>query len=206
MKDSLYFCSIDADMNVMRNTLLAADTLAFGNVRLLESSRDGLGLLYTKLDSAWMILAPGADATRRTRPIIDGFGALLSSHPTAADASGALWVAYRGASMDAAPAWLLRIPPLTEGAPAHPATLTLQAFPNPATKDATLRFQLPAEQSVIITVHDLLGREVRRVADWPAVAAGTYTLALHLDGLAVGSYFVHLRGSGGEAQVAIGVR
>ncbi len=82
-------------------------------------------------------------------------------------------------------------------APAVPQAYELsQNYPNPFNPSTTIRYALPVASRVRLTVHDILGREVARLADevhaagfvtatWaPQVASGTYLL--RMDATAIG--------------------
>jgi hypothetical protein len=64
--------------------------------------------------------------------------------------------------------------------------------PNPASRQATLRFSVPAATSVRIGVYDLLGRQVATVADGRR-EAGRHEQQMDLSGLPSGTYFLRLR-------------
>jgi hypothetical protein len=65
-------------------------------------------------------------------------------------------------------------------------------YPNPFNNNATLSFTLAAPATMFVTVHDLLGREVTRLADGP-FSAGVHYLAIDGQGLASGIYWIELR-------------
>ena len=55
---------------------------------------------------------------------------------------------------------------------AAPARASVQAFPNPFRPSVAIRFSVPQEQSVSVSVVDPLGREVKRIADgWMSAGA-----------------------------------
>jgi hypothetical protein len=64
--------------------------------------------------------------------------------------------------------------------------------PNPASRQATLRFSVPAATSVRIGVYDLLGRQVATAADGRR-EAGRHEQQMDLSGLPSGMYFLRLR-------------
>lgn len=73
-----------------------------------------------------------------------------------------------------------------------PAVATLGVpYPNPARAQTTVRFGLPAEGPVRLTVYDALGRRVADLADG-TLAAGWHTATLATAGLAGGVYLVRL--------------
>jgi hypothetical protein len=75
-------------------------------------------------------------------------------------------------------------------------TAILSASPNPFNPSTNIRFVMSSSGSVRLTLHDLLGREVRTVLDGPA-SAGEHILTLNAGSLASGSYFLRIiqRGS-----------
>lgn len=64
-------------------------------------------------------------------------------------------------------------------------------YPNPFAAQATVRYTLDRSAHVTLTVLDVRGREVRRLAD-ASRAAGTHTETLDASGLSNGVYFVTL--------------
>jgi hypothetical protein len=63
----------------------------------------------------------------------------------------------------------------------------LPAFPNPFNSSTTLRVALPEEQRVVITIHDMLGRETATIAD-EICALGYHNFVWNAQGAASGSY------------------
>ncbi|NBC87341.1 MAG: S8 family serine peptidase [Bacteroidetes bacterium] len=73
-----------------------------------------------------------------------------------------------------------------------PGEVTLHApFPNPAQRDATLRYELPEDGPVRIQLFDVLGRRVLTVLD-ATETRGEKSVTLSTDRLAPGLYFVRL--------------
>lgn len=81
---------------------------------------------------------------------------------------------------------------------ATPPPLTLSIAPNPAVRDATIRFELLQAGAVRMTAYDMLGREVARLVDG-TLPAGPHTVQLTLRGLAPGAYLVRLETEGQAA-------
>jgi hypothetical protein len=76
----------------------------------------------------------------------------------------------------------------SESKPAVPGQFALfQNYPNPFNSSTIIPFQLPRECDVRITVYDLLGREVLRIAD-RRFPAGFYRLSLATESLSSGEY------------------
>jgi len=71
----------------------------------------------------------------------------------------------------------------------------LQNYPNPFNPATTLAFRVPTAGRVVLTVYDLLGREVRTLVD-DRLAPGTYRVQYNAGGLASGVYFARLDGGG----------
>ncbi len=79
---------------------------------------------------------------------------------------------------------------------ATPVTMTLdQNYPNPFNPTTTIGFALAEDGDVQLTVHDMLGREVARLADGPRTA-GSYRVQFDASGLAGGVYTYTLRSGG----------
>ncbi len=79
---------------------------------------------------------------------------------------------------------------------APPNQLTLHSpFPNPARRQARLRFETPRPTEVRVAVYDLLGRQVKTLVDGH-LDAGRHTELLPVSSLVPGMYFVRLRGNG----------
>jgi hypothetical protein len=65
-------------------------------------------------------------------------------------------------------------------------------FPNPATQRATVRYEVPHQTTVNITVYDVLGRRVETVVDGP-VPAGRAQETVQTAQWAPGTYFVRMQ-------------
>lgn len=83
-----------------------------------------------------------------------------------------------------------------ESAGDHPSQLPLEfgiasVFPNPFNSVAEIRFTLDRPGLAIVTIFDLLGREVKRIETW-ADAPGHYQVSWQAD-VASGLYFAELR-------------
>jgi hypothetical protein len=74
-----------------------------------------------------------------------------------------------------------------------PRTSSLRAvYPNPASRSATIEATLARPGALSVRVLDLLGREVRVLADGPA-QAGRHELTLDTHALPSGVYVVQMR-------------
>ncbi len=71
-----------------------------------------------------------------------------------------------------------------------------QNYPNPFNPATTIRYYLPKRSRVRVSVYDLLGREVVRLADEPE-EPGTHTIRFDAGGLSSGVYIYRVLGSGG---------
>ena len=67
-----------------------------------------------------------------------------------------------------------------------------QNYPNPFNPETVIRFALPASVEVKLVVYDLLGREVKRIAEG-TYAAGPHEVRFSGVGLASGNYFYRLQ-------------
>lgn len=66
-----------------------------------------------------------------------------------------------------------------------------RAYPNPFTSAIDIELQLAARSEVSLVAYDLLGREVERLVDGSR-EAGTMRITWRPEGLAAGSYLLHL--------------
>jgi len=81
-----------------------------------------------------------------------------------------------------------------EPAPAPPLTFYLeQNYPNPAVGETTVRFSVPSDQSVTLTLTDALGRRIRTVESG-IVERGTHERVMSTANLPAGRYFLRLAG------------
>jgi hypothetical protein len=84
------------------------------------------------------------------------------------------------------------------GGGAETGGMLLQAYPNPATESATIRFALPnAVANATLLVTDAKGREVARLVDGETLQAGEHVAFLKTGELASGTYFYTLRTASG---------
>ena len=91
------------------------------------------------------------------------------------------------------------ITPDEEGV-ADASGLALAAYPNPATRAATVRFTLDAGQDVRLEALDVLGRRVALLVEGPQ-SAGPHSIALDTSALPAGVYVLRLS-AGAETRVA----
>lgn len=82
-------------------------------------------------------------------------------------------------------------PPNAE--PAADDLITLSCYPNPSRKQATVQFTLPREGIVHLSVMDVNGKLVHRLAAGEYYNAGIHFVTLHADLLQSGFYFIVLR-------------
>lgn len=74
----------------------------------------------------------------------------------------------------------------------NPAELIAHnSYPNPFSDAVTIRYDLPAEYSVVVKVYNELGQEVRTLADGPQ-APGTQQVTLDGSDLEIGQYFYNI--------------
>ncbi len=84
----------------------------------------------------------------------------------------------------------------------EPVTVALQTaqpellptYPNPTRGPATIRFAVPEQQAVRLTLYDIMGRRVRVLLD--TEVEGRTETSLRLDGLASGTYFLRMQTDG----------
>jgi hypothetical protein len=70
----------------------------------------------------------------------------------------------------------------------------LGTYPNPARRQATVRYALPEKQETTIRLYDVLGRQVRTVVS--EQKEGRHERMLDVSGLSNGVYFLRLRSGG----------
>ena len=76
------------------------------------------------------------------------------------------------------------------------------AYPNPMTRGAAIGFSLKDPGLATITLHDLLGRELR-ILEKSYFDAGKHQVSISTDGLAGGTYFVMLTANGSSVSEKI---
>lgn len=74
----------------------------------------------------------------------------------------------------------------------------LVVFPNPTSGEATMAFQLPAEQSFVFRIFDTSGRMIYSREDLGI--AGENYMPLQLDGLAPGVYLIDFQSENWKVQ------
>ena len=216
-RDILYMRHFDPAMTAQRLERLANDSPydethpPFDDgIVLLRTKHDGLCLLHARASALWLFGKLEAGPRSPQLLAVDRVGYLLQDRPAACDSTGAMWFAYRQSYADDQPVGtlLLRIPPGTVPVARvdAPDAFALHCFPNPATTDASVRFNLPTEQTVTISVHNILGREVLRAADGREYSSGTHVLPLRVAELARGVYSVRMHAARTEAWTTLILR
>jgi hypothetical protein len=81
-------------------------------------------------------------------------------------------------------------PPPVEGTPAD--FFLDENYPNPFNPTTTIRYSLPRDVRVTITVYNMLGQQIKSLVD-AFQSAGTYDVALDLQGFAAGMYLYVLQ-------------
>ncbi len=75
-------------------------------------------------------------------------------------------------------------------------TSSFNAYPNPASNNATISYTLNKSGNVRIVVTDIMGREVMNMNQGSQVAGGTYTVNMNTANLSNGTYFYTLSVNG----------
>jgi uncharacterized delta-60 repeat protein len=83
--------------------------------------------------------------------------------------------------------------------------LHIDCYPNPFTGSATIRYNLPASSEATLKVFNLLGKEVRVLADG-RLQAGNHSMPFNADGLKAGIYFLRLTNNENQVTRKIIVR
>jgi hypothetical protein len=71
------------------------------------------------------------------------------------------------------------------------AQLYIDCYPNPFTSSATISYNLPANSEATLKVFNLLGKEVRVLAEG-RLQAGNHSMPFHAERLKAGIYFLRL--------------
>ncbi|HNW60666.1 MAG TPA: T9SS type A sorting domain-containing protein [bacterium] len=86
---------------------------------------------------------------------------------------------------------------------AVPGSFTLEpSYPNPFNPETTIRYQLPEEMAVRLSIYNLFGQEVVRLVDGEE-AAGAHALRWNAEGMPSGIYLVRLTAGGETAMQRI---
>jgi hypothetical protein len=72
-----------------------------------------------------------------------------------------------------------------------PYAICLQVYPNPVTKKCNIRYTLPQNMNVHITLYDATGRLVKEIIN-ARQNAGKYQKAINMSNLAQSVYFIRL--------------
>jgi hypothetical protein len=76
--------------------------------------------------------------------------------------------------------------------PLHPESISLsQNYPNPFNPGTRITYSVDSPRSIVLTVYDLLGREVALLVD-EEQEAGTHSITWNANGIPSGVYFYRL--------------
>jgi hypothetical protein len=90
-----------------------------------------------------------------------------------------------------------------DGSTMPQSTKLFANYPNPFNPSTTIRFDLAVRSDVTLSVYDVLGREVTRLAQGP-YAAGTYAVQFDGANLSSGVYYYVLRAEGRSSYTSTG--
>lgn len=76
--------------------------------------------------------------------------------------------------------------------PTPGSVLLKQNFPNPLSKNTTISWSSFTRQPILLTVHDLLGREIARLVDHNVMDAGVHSVTFDAGSLAPGIYLYRI--------------
>lgn len=85
------------------------------------------------------------------------------------------------------------------------SALALSCYPNPATKQTVLHFELPSADAISVEIHDVTGRCVARPVTKQMMSQGAHDLEIDLEMAPSGNYITKLVGSTVSASQAITV-
>ena len=88
--------------------------------------------------------------------------------------------------------------PYIQNGSLQPQAYTLQNYPNPFNPSTTIRYALPRDTHVTLTIYDMLGRRISQPVD-EQQQAGYHEIVFDGSGLASGVYFSRLQVSGYSA-------
>jgi hypothetical protein len=67
------------------------------------------------------------------------------------------------------------------------------SFPNPFNPTVTIRFTLPVDESVTVTIFDAAGKEITRLYDNEMLKAGDYAKVFNATRFASGKYLLRMQ-------------
>ncbi len=179
----------------------------------LAVGKDTMALLWNEGSSIVLSTSPVSQRKWSTRKFIHFTTDIQRSAQAQFDGNGALHIGYQQTPYNVFPA------PVSDSGslqfislekissplgvrstdPTVPAQFALlDAFPNPFNNSSTIRFILPKQAYSVLTVTNILGKEVARLADGE-LSAGEHSFTFISDRFASGIYFYTLR-SGGLVQ------
>jgi hypothetical protein len=95
---------------------------------------------------------------------------------------------------------IIEISTSTEESPSIPQKTTLSAYPNPFNPSTQIQYTLPEAASVTISVFNVLGQQVRTLAEGTR-SSGAHTITFNATGLPAGMYVVRLESTGQSGKV-----
>jgi hypothetical protein len=77
----------------------------------------------------------------------------------------------------------------------------MKVYPNPASENINVEYELGGERDVTISLHDMYGRRIRQLGSYPSHPAGSHTEAYELGRLEAGMYLISIQTNSGEQAV-----
>jgi hypothetical protein len=77
----------------------------------------------------------------------------------------------------------------------------MKVYPNPASANINVEYELGGERDVTISLHDMYGRRIRQLGSYPSHPAGSHTEAFALGRLEAGMYLISIQANSGEHAV-----
>jgi hypothetical protein len=113
------------------------------------------------------------------------------------------WASFRGASYSANPLPTLAINKLNIGSG---ASIVATNFPNPFTSKTQIKYNLPANSKVSITIIDMNGRVVNTLVNNQKQSAGVQIIDYNAEALNAGIYYAEISTDYGKASVKMIVK
>ena len=184
---NIVYSSID------NNLIHAIEKTAAGN--LLAAGDNGTMLLSSNMGSSW------SPINSDTRVSINCLAFTDSLTGLAAGDNKTIVKTTDGGNTWNQVGYLLQSPRSTEALLKAPEVTLNQNFPNPFNPTTSISYVLPFSSSVILKVYDMLGREVRTIANG-VQPAGNHSCSFDASNLSSGIYFYTLNASNGVSKIS----